>query len=136
MSSEERAFGRGVFLVMFGVLLAIIMTLMGYVVTGVIILLIGTFGGVFVALLPEFFPESEEKKPRKTSRIPSEPLTVEKTSRKIYGTIIGVSVVFLAILSGMVWWKLIEAKEAIIIAVFTIIFQVILYVVAELARKR
>lgn len=136
MSPEDRAFGRGMFLLMFAFLLAMIMILMGYFVTGVIILLIGLFGGVMIMLLPVFFPESEEKKTRKTGRIPSEPLTIEKPSRKIYGTIIGVSVVFLMILLGMVWWKIIEAKEAIIIAVFTIIFQVILYAIAELARKR
>lgn len=136
MSSEERAFGRGMFVFMFAFLLSMIMLLMGEVLTSVIILLIGLFGGVMIILLPEFFPESEEKKPRKTSKIPSEPLTMERPPRKIYGIIIGVSVTFLVILLGMVWWKLVEAKEGIIIAVFTVIFQVILYVVAELARKR
>lgn len=136
MSSEDKAIGKGVFLIMFAALLAMICILMGLVLTGMIILLIGTFSGIIIALLPEFFPEEEEKEPRKTRKIPPKPVTLEKPSRKIYGIIVGVSSVFLLILLGMVWGQLIQAKDAIIIAVFTIIFQVILTVITELARKR
>jgi hypothetical protein len=131
---ENRAFGWGFIILMLTIALGIIFALAGRAFTAVILLVLGPIFFAIIVLIPVFFPEAEREK-RKRAHISESPI-IEKPSRKIYVGIVGVTFLFLAILFWMVQLQLVRTNEAIVIAVFTIIFQVILYGVTELARKR
>lgn len=131
---ENREFGIGFFLFLLAFFLAIINLLVGSFLIAMILLMLGIFGFVTLALWSEFFPETK-KRPRRTGQIPSMREINTRVSRKIYGAIIGVSILFLGILWGTVWWGLIQADDAIILAVFTIIFQAILCLITEVRRR-
>lgn len=121
-STDDEAFGKGFFVMMFALLCAMIMILLGNPITGVIIILIGVFGMVMILLLPDVFPEKQSKR----RRISLEPDFRQDRPLRRYGTVAVISIMFLAILYGMVWFEVINQNEAIIIAVFTIVFSSIL----------
>jgi len=100
-------------------------------ILGVILIVTCPIMTVMLSLAPMFLPKAKKAKENVSERI-----TVRTPSRRIFVGVLGVTALFLVVLFWMVQSEFVRTSEAIVIAVFSIIFQVILYAVTEMARKR
>ena len=113
---EDKAFGYGMFYLFLSFLLGIIFLFLSYyneglAIVSIILLVTCPIISAMIMLIPIFFPTT-----KKTTRQPSKHVTLKKPSRKIYVSIVGVTLLFLVVLFWMVQLQFVRTDEAIVIA--------------------